>query len=75
MSPSPLMVALWAIIPCATLAAQTPSNPQPTIHADKGFELAQKKLVEVNESFANQKVNFDQPTAIFEPKSRLMVSR
>lgn len=66
MSPSPLMVALWAIIPCATLAAQTPSNPQPTIHADKGFELAQKKLVEVNESFANQKVNFDQPTAIFE---------
>jgi len=60
------MVALWAIIPCATLASQTPSNPQPTIRADKGFELAQKKLAEVNKSFATQKVNFDQPTAIFE---------
>ena len=39
MSPSPLMVALWAIIPCATLAAQPTSNPQPTINAGKGFEM------------------------------------
>lgn len=66
MSPSPLMVALWAIIPCATLAAQPTSNPQPTINAGKGFEIAQNKLAEVNKSFANQKVNFDEPTSAFE---------